>query len=1100
MKRASFRPLVWIGGGLLGLSLSLLLAWLVLGRQPRPVDLDRGLPDAAYSSSIELTGRANGSKFAFATIDGAQLSATGVREDGRFSLSLPLTTLGPHAVRVFTYNLDQEKPDAVTEGLITRTDAAPPAPTLIAVKSTGTTDEYQLLVAMPPGTMPEVDGGRLVTAETPADLRAINTDRVELTVVAATGISVNVFARGDAVSAAAGPFDLAALAKQNIIKAALQDTDTTVAYTVDRSGVSRMTTIVLGPSRTELRDLIEGRLDVHRFADGVVGSQFVGPGQSCGSVTHQAAERVAIVLGEQGTVTLEEHFPGLLRAFNTWSDRMDLPLCFPAGLPRFGNEGRLTVTVLTADFGVESTMPQYELAVPGKSASGADQMTYTWAALAPHESVVVRLRRDVQSWLAAFPSLRLGEFLPDPIAGSAFTTFAFGLLQSLGILLLLWVSATKHSRTHLPEGPRIAISKLLTAATAIALLPIASRLAELWRFTVGDPGAYAQWLVDGARVIGLDQGRLGVVVIGLVITVVSVWLTWFLIRRGFGYPALVVNAIGLAISGYLAIIVMSSIVLTVAEWAGWDVLRGERIALVAITATTVALVLWYVRRQLRILTKRPPQTASKRVRDAAWIATIALLLSLPFGEVPFKPGPWNGANDQVLHAWEQFTLMVVSAVGLVAVFAMTVFVRAAFGRITWESLADRSLRPANAPTDDPTPVVVRIAGRDAGLELAFMRIGLVLFMGYVIGTAGVFATLPLPLIIAFVTFGLVVVQPRAARRLARLSFVIRRNRPMLVKAVLRPADKPKTDAPGEPSAGVAADVAAAAVRVNDAAVAFVESSSRKPTVTPGEADPASEALTAARAASSAAASAIAAWRATAAVRPDGSQEPRGAHAGKAGSSPPPTHGEAKRRVAEIGFRRPVPSAAFAVRAGAIIVVGPVVLYLLQDPFGSLSRFDPYFIQRLTLSTIAFVGSWLVIAYFFGLMFDYLVGTSGLQKGIRLGLFILVLTVPFQLVGALGGQLDVRAIGLRTLQVVAFTTLLGAAFDLRLIRSAGLLKWSQPKQVVSDLGALAGAPQLTVALTFVTTAAIATIGTLATGQVTGLITRALSPFLPLPPTN
>jgi hypothetical protein len=210
--------------------------------------------------------------------------------------------------------------------------------------------------------------------------------------------------------------------------------------------------------------------------------------------------------------------------------------------------------------------------------------------------------------------------------------------------------------------------------------------------------------------------------------------------------------------------------------------------------------------------------------------------------------------------------------------------------------------------------------------------------------------------------------------------------------------------------------------------------------------------------------------------------------------------ELEERVAEIGLGRQVWSDAFyAVQAGSVIVIGLLLLYLLQDPFGSLSRFDTYYIQRLALSAIAFVGSWLVIAFFFGLMFEYLVGSSGLQKGIRLGLIILALTVPFQLFSALGGQVTLNSIGLRMLQVVAFTALLGVAFDLRLIRSAGLLEWSQPKQVVSDLGALAGAPQVTVAVGFVASAALATLGTLATGQVGGLISRALSPFLPLPPT-
>jgi hypothetical protein len=496
---------------------------------------------------------------------------------------------------------------------------------------------------------------------------------------------------------------------------------------------------------------------------------------------------------------------------------------------------------------------------------------------------------------------------------------------------------------------------------------------------------------------------IGVVAIG------ALWAGSLIARRfKYGFVDLVFGACRWSIFLYLAVEVLVTVSMSLLRVSG-DMDGPARWTLVLTSGALVAWVLLYSRIQLDVLSRRSDPSSLRWLRDLSWIAGIAILVSIPVGELALPTGTWSPfAVEDILQALDRFFPLIVSATTLLAVFSFMAFAQAAFRQISWEEIVE----PAGTTGASAATVNVGVARRRVGLEVAFLRIGLVLFAGYVIGAAGVFAIIPVPFLIAFFVFGRLILSPTSAQRLAEVASEIRNGRRALTRAFLRP---PVPDEPG-----------------------------------PG--------------------------------------------------APPPYIPPLARRVAEIGPALHVwGDAAFALKVAVRLVGGLFLLYLLQNPFGSVTFVDPYFAQRFGLSAISFGASWLVIAFFFGLMYEYLVGTSGLQKGMWLGVVILVLTVPFQLISALGGQVELSTIGLRTVQVFAFTVLLGAAFDLRLIRSAGLLHWSELKRVVTDLGTLAGAPQLTVALTFVATAILATLGALVTGQLTGLLTRALSPFLPLPVT-
>ena len=206
-----------------------------------------------------------------------------------------------------------------------------------------------------------------------------------------------------------------------------------------------------------------------------------------------------------------------------------------------------------------------------------------------------------------------------------------------------------------------------------------------------------------------------------------------------------------------------------------------------------------------------------------------------------------------------------------------------------------------------------------------------------------------------------------------------------------------------------------------------------------------------------------------------------------------------RNVTAIGPRWPIWSdIVLALQVGAVVSVALVLLYLTQYPFDTVTTGDPYYLQRLGLNVAAFAGSWIVLGFFFGLMYANLRGESGLRKGLWLGAIILGLTLPFQLLSTLASDLPLWTITIRVLQVLAFTVIVGLTFDVWLLHRNGRLKAQSPRSFVGQVGGVSGTRLLWTGLLFVGTSIVGTLGTILTGQLTALLTRVLTPFLPVPP--
>jgi hypothetical protein len=132
-------------------------------------------------------------------------------------------------------------------------------------------------------------------------------------------------------------------------------------------------------------------------------------------------------------------------------------------------------------------------------------------------------------------------------------------------------------------------------------------------------------------------------------------------------------------------------------------------------------------------------------------------------------------------------------------------------------------------------------------------------------------------------------------------------------------------------------------------------------------------------------------------------------------------------------RNPWRNALLAVKYGAVLALPLLGVYLVSL-FGGGSFRSPYVVLQVGGALLNFAMQWFVAAFFFGYFFQYLRGSSGLTKGVRMALTIIVCTLPIRLATepTLTG-LVALLLGLG--QTFLFFTLLGLwAFDYRTLRA------------------------------------------------------------------
>jgi hypothetical protein len=187
---------------------------------------------------------------------------------------------------------------------------------------------------------------------------------------------------------------------------------------------------------------------------------------------------------------------------------------------------------------------------------------------------------------------------------------------------------------------------------------------------------------------------------------------------------------------------------------------------------------------------------------------------------------------------------------------------------------------------------------------------------------------------------------------------------------------------------------------------------------------------------------------------------------------------------------------FALTWGVVVLIIPLVLYISQYPIAGVTRGDPLYLQHVLVTLSQFALSWLFVALAFGLAIDHLRSTSGLRKGLLFGLAILAVTLPFQVAYGIVAVFSPLELAVWVFDVIAFTTLLGAVFDLRDLHEKEPLDLFRPRSVATRLSEQSGLPALVAGASVIVVTIVTTVSGLLTDQVVQVVTQLVTPFLPV----
>jgi len=909
--------------------------------------------------------------------------------NGTFARDVDIGGLGSHILRIQTLGPDLGRPIETLTSRVARVPAVLPAPRIIAVQRTRDPLSFRVGIARPAGALVEADGGVLSEGgQSPTP----DWGHVELNFrMDRPDSAVKFRARVPALGMTSEPtlvVDLAALADAAAAPSPEDRTDVLVEYVISRQSVTRTRTVTLHPNRPELADLLEGTLDGESFIERTLGHSGLGPTSAkCGLQRLGSVRVEEEITGDTATVTVTDALPALTQAWNGLTDRPEITLCFQDGLPKFGSTGRLELEV--RDFELLGTVPRADAIRVERSDKGEVlRRVHVWNRVPPPDTVTLTLGIDFAAWLGLLPGARVGDLVANSKTANDITTFYYAILQALAVLLLLWLIATRPARALLPPEPRNTAAHVLTVGAGLALLPAVVTAADVLGTRLF--GSIVETIMENNRTVALapvDAARGTLIVVSLLLAGV---LAFLFRRRGNELLARTLASVALAAIFVAGTAVVATVATRLTEPMGE--VFGPRLS-VWITATIACfLAALYGARQIGRLWNGHPYRLW--AATTGWILLIAVIVAVPAG-VDRTPSEFGGSTSFIESSLRSFASLLAYAYGIFGFATIVLLVRRTWGSWTWERLF-RERAPEGAP--EPPVRLLR-------------RIGRFVFAGFGVGTAGVFASLPIPFVLAFAFFERVLLRSDAdLQRLADESPELRRQRSELVTEAIAPPTPPAGDA-----------------------------------------------------------------------------------------SPVPEEPDEKPGPAEIGPESTIwDTIRSALWAGTWPTIALTLVYFAQYDLTTIIRVDPYFFQRPALDLASFAASWLILAFLFGLLYEHLRGTSGVQKGVRLGLAILVFTVPFQVVTVVAGNLAPATVTVRVLQVVAFTVVLGATFDLALLREAGKLRWSRPRELIQNLGAMSDIRDVAAGALPLITAVVVTAGSLVTGQLTQVVTRVLTPFLPLPP--
>lgn len=831
----------------------------------------------------------------------------------------------------------------------------------------------------------------------------------------------------------------------------------TTTFTVDEDGVRRSTTVETPGQPKAVQAFHEGRIDgpalIHELGADLGVRDDRTPddcfrtynltGTTIETETHDNDEGIP-----ETTVRITEVVHSLL------SRASHFRVCFPAGMPGEGATG--SVEVVVHDFDVLAVRPTSD-----GSAVAAAEKRYSWDRVDGNETISIDLQRPALAFLGQLPGLSVYSLIPGT-AGQLLAPLLYLILASIPSLLLLWALRIYREDLDVPArsiaegivllGGTLAVAPLLPLLFSPLVEPTRAGLAQLGANVVETFGVPFQYEFDALQA--------GLYIAGLLVAIVVVLVARMARNRPLSWLSSLVTG-GIVLQ--LAIMLAGAAAIVIATPLG-----GERVALRLavwlVSAFLVGLVLW-------ILTSGLQHVATGRL--ARWlrlspvlIIPLALWLGIPLedrvrgfrgeslGEYAFS------VNDELfaLSASSEVLLLVAAVVAAWGLWHRPNHTAGA-PLPTWEDALDdaSTVRVGTRSLIVPTAPV----GTRAATIHALAR---AVFAGLLIGKVGVIAGLPLGLVAAFFLFPFVFSPLGTTAVLAAVATRLRDYRVQLTPALLALEETTEQSEPeakdtnteGHEGGVVAAASAAPAAVIHPPR----EDGGDGSRIAGRESEPPS----------------AAAWR-----------------RGLVMASPPFVP---RLAVLSLGpSASPWQNAVRSTRYGVLLQLVPLFLYIAFFLPMTLSSNDPRLWLELVSKLTVFVAGWAALAFFFGLFYEHLAEPTGLRKGLRFGLLVLAITLPWSLLAASQGRVLPSVVAFDALELVLFVAALGLLFDLAVL-GVDDFQLGKLKSAVSSLTATSGLRPVAVFVGGLLTAAAVAIVSLLQGQIAELVSSVLSPFLPL----
>jgi hypothetical protein len=187
------------------------------------------------------------------------------------------------------------------------------------------------------------------------------------------------------------------------------------------------------------------------------------------------------------------------------------------------------------------------------------------------------------------------------------------------------------------------------------------------------------------------------------------------------------------------------------------------------------------------------------------------------------------------------------------------------------------------------------------------------------------------------------------------------------------------------------------------------------------------------------------------------------------------------------------NARFGMLIGAVLTV--IWLPLSLPELAPLHSDDPYLWARLIVILTVFATRWVIVGFFFGALYEYLRGATGIRKALWLAFTIVAITAPFDILAALANDRPLWIVPYEAILTWASVTAIGVAFDIRILMLADRAK--DPFGALRNALTLSGLQRpIAGGVAFLAPVGVVVLAILQS-QLAQLVTTFVAPFLPLP---